>query len=244
MALPASGTYLNSIRESSRRARLGAQISITDEAIERLLLSDSFTSSFQSVSKSQGLVMPLKFSSHLAELNVISVLSLLNFASGFRVPLHNATGRGAWDSIRALVLGMYIVSTTGEGDLLSAKGMRTVDVTKVAEFMRVSVHVEKPHAEIPGITVGTLGGPMYEMCKLISNVLAETGEVLVNSGYPDLGSFVVEALEEGAKVAGTKDDADVEVILERLVRAIPGFRDMAVVNDERKLYAGCKVALK
>lgn len=161
--------------------------------------------------------MPLNFSSPLAELNVLAILSLLNFGSGYRVPLHEATGRGAWDSIRALVLSMYI---TDEG-LLTARGMQTADVGKVAELMRVNIHVEKPHESIPGVTVGELGGPMYELTTLITGVLNETGDILVGAGYPDLGSFVAQALELAN---------DAEAILERLVRAIPAFRDMALVN--------------
>ncbi len=146
--------------------------------------------------------MPLNFSSPLAELNVLAILSLLNFGSGYRVPLHEATGRGAWDSIRALVLSMYITDER----LLTARGMQTADVGKVAELMRVNIHVEKPHESIPGVTVGELGGPMYELTALITGVLNETGDILVGAGYPDLGTFVAQALELAN---------DAEAILER-----------------------------
>ncbi|KAK0476595.1 hypothetical protein IW261DRAFT_1488999 [Armillaria novae-zelandiae] len=214
---PASGSFIKSVRESSHKARTENQISITNESIHRLLTSPAFTQSFARVSKSHGLSMPLKFSSPLAELNVLAILSLLNFGSGYRVPLHEATGRGAWDSIRALVLSMYI---TDEG-LLAARGMQSTDVGKVAELMRVNIHIEKPHESIPGVTVGELGGAMYELTTLITGVLNETGDILVGAGYPDLGTFVAQALELSN---------DAEAILERLVRAIPAFRDMAVVN--------------
>ncbi|PBK95690.1 hypothetical protein ARMGADRAFT_990837 [Armillaria gallica] len=224
---PPSGSFIESVRESARKARTENQISITDESIHRLLTSPAFTQSFARVSKLHGLSMPLNFSSPLAELNVLAILSLLNFGSGYRVPLHEATGRGAWDSIRALVLSMYI---TDEG-LLTARGMQTADVGKVAELMRVNIHVEKPHESIPGVTVGELGGPMYELTTLITGVLNETGDILVAAGYPDLGTFVAQALELAN---------DAEAILERasqhricggfLVRAIPAFRDMALVN--------------
>ncbi|KAK0241969.1 hypothetical protein EDD85DRAFT_820970 [Armillaria nabsnona] len=214
---PSSGSFIKSVRESARKARTENQISITDESIHRLLTSPAFTQSFARVSKSHGLSMPLNFSSPLAELNVLAILSLLNFGSGYRVPLHEATGRGAWDSIRALVLSMYI---TDEG-LLTARGMQSADVGKVAELMRVNIYVEKPHESIPGVTVGELGGPMYELTTLITGVLNETGDILVGAGYPDLGTFVAQALELAN---------DAEAILERLVRAIPAFRDMALVN--------------
>lgn len=168
--------------------------------------------SFQRVSKNHGLALPLKFSSTLDELNFLSVLSLLNFASGYRVPLHVQTGRGAWDSIRALALSIYITSSS-EGDLLSAQGLKTLDSAKIAEFMGINLHVERPHENIPGVVVGKLGGPLYDLVQLIVSVLNETGVILVNSGYANLGSFVVEALQQCGKFQA---EAAVEVVLEKV----------------------------
>lgn len=158
--------------------------------------------------------MPLNFPSVLAELNLLSILSLLNFASGYRVPLHAETGRGAWDCMRAFVFSLYLTSSVGEGDLLSSKGMRSISDAKVADLMRVNIHVERRHETLPFVTVGELGGPMYELVKLIRGILNETGEVIDNLGYPDLGSFVLEALKE----ASSKEDVDAqtEVVLERV----------------------------
>ena len=99
----------------------------------------------------------------------------------------------------------------------------------------MSVHVERPHESIPGVTVGDLGGPMHELVKLIANTLKETGDVLQRSGYPDLGTFVLEALNNGEKAGAAKGGVDADVVLEQIVKAIPGFRDMALVNGHRKL---------
>lgn len=185
---------------------------ISQPAIERLLKSPVFLTSFQRVSAQHGLALPLKFSSPLDELNVISILSLLNFGSGYRIPLHTETGRGAWDNIRLLVFSIFIGGSAE--DLLSAKGMQQLNEAKVAELMRINVYIEKPHTEIPGVTVGELGGPLYELVKLISQVLVETGQLLEEAGYPSLGAFVVEALKEGARV--TKQTSDVQVVLDRV----------------------------
>jgi hypothetical protein len=132
------------------------------------------------------------------------------------------------------MFSLFLTSSTGgEGDLLSAQGMQNIQEQKVAESMGVSLHVEKPHESIPGVTVGELGGPMYELVKLITGTLNETGSVLVKAGYPDLGSFVLEALHEGRKAKSENNvGADVDVILERLVKAFPAFRDMAIVNGQ------------
>ncbi|KAL0562713.1 hypothetical protein V5O48_019368, partial [Marasmius crinis-equi] len=156
-SLPPSGSFLQAVRSSARGIRESTQIKINPQDVKRLLLSPPFTSSFQRVSQLHGLALPLNFSSPLAELNLISILSLLNFASGYRLPLHEATKRGAWDNIRALVFGMYISSAADEGDLMSARGMAAISEAKVAELMQVDMYVEKPHSTIPGVTVGELG---------------------------------------------------------------------------------------
>jgi hypothetical protein len=191
---------------------------ITDSSLERLLLSPAFTNSFKRVSKSHGLALPLNFASHLDELNLLSVLSLLNFASGYRAQLHAELRRGAWDSIRAFVFGLYITSSSGDGDLLCARGLQSIELAKVAEIFGVSLHVEKPHPSIPGLTIGHLGGPMHELMTLITGVLNETGTILVNSGYPNLGALVAEALKEGDKAEkeSGKEGAALSVALEKV----------------------------
>ncbi|KAJ7188477.1 hypothetical protein C8R46DRAFT_1054817 [Mycena filopes] len=231
--LPGSGEYLQSIRTSSRALREAANISIEEESIKRLLVSPAFTSSFTRVSAAHGLAMPLNFPSFGAELNLLSILSLLNFGSGYRAPLHAETGRGAWDCMRAFVFSLYITSSADEDGLLSARGIQNISQVKVAELMRVNVHIEKPHETLQHVTIGELGGPMYDLVNLVTGVLNQTGGILVNLGYPDLGMFVLEALKDGRKASlDGNNKADVELVLERLVRAFPAFQDMAVVNGQ------------
>lgn len=114
------------------------------------------------------------------------------------------------------MFAMYIGST--EDDYLSAKGMQQLNESKIAELMRVNVYIEKPHKDIPGVTVGELGGPLYELVKLISGVLVTTGELLEKSGYLNLGAFVAEALKEGAGKSNAQT-CDVQVVLGRVSSA-------------------------
>lgn len=172
--------------------------------MENFLLSPAFTSSFGRLKQTHGQILPLKYPSIAAELNVMSVLTVLNMASGYRVPLHKATGRGAYDNIRMLVMALYLSSTV-EADSMSARGMVALDHQKVADLMGVlgHIHVEVPHTSLPGVVVGELGGPIFELVRLITKILNETGEALQNGGYPDLGTFVLEALKKA------KGDSDV-----------------------------------
>jgi hypothetical protein len=178
--------------------------------------------------------MPLNFPNELAELNLLCVLSLLNFGHGYRVTLHRQTSRGAWDSVRALVFAMYI---SGE-DMLTAKGMESIQAQFIAELMGIQTHVERAHESIPGLMVGELGGEGYQLVKMITEVLNETGKILVQTGYRDLGTFVAEALKEGEKAAKTRGEqtADVEVVLDR-VSLSPVLETTMVIHVRHSLFA-------
>ncbi|KAJ7209551.1 hypothetical protein GGX14DRAFT_451920 [Mycena pura] len=232
VSFPPSGEFLQSIRASSKALREAANIIIDEQSIKRLLLSPAFATSFERLSASNGLAMPLNFPTAHAELNFWSIFALLNFGSGYRAPLHAETGGGASDCMKALAFALYIST---DDDLMSARGMHNISQATVAELMRVNLHTEKPHETLQHVVVGELRGPMYDLVTMITRVLNETGGILVNMGYPDLGMFVLEALKDaGSKVRSDRNhQADVEVILERLVRAFPAFQDMAVVNGQR-----------
>ena len=181
---------------------LSAQIN--QNAVEKLLLSPAFATSFERLKANHGQLLPLKYPSIATELNVMSILTVLNTASGYRVSLHKATGRGAYDNIKMLVMALYLSSTV-EVDYMSVRGMVALDQQKVADLMGVLKHirVEAPHKTLPGVVVGELGGPIFELVRLITRILNETGEALQGGGYPDLGTFLLEALEKA------KGDPDV-----------------------------------
>ncbi|KZP34278.1 hypothetical protein FIBSPDRAFT_719490 [Athelia psychrophila] len=230
---PPSGAFVSSITDSSRLLCEKSNIAISDAAIDRLLLSPAFTQTFTRVSAQHGLAFPLAYPSPLSELNLLCTLSLLNFASGYRAPLHAAAGRGAWDSIRSLVLGLYLAGATNtHTEPLGAAGMKGISEAIVAEWLRVPTHIERPHPTLHGVMVGE-PGPLAELVTLITDTLNETGDVLVKGGYPDLGSFVLEALKEGERVKSAEHPGrDLDTVLERLVRAFPAFRDMALIDGQ------------
>jgi hypothetical protein len=90
---------------------------------------------------------------------------------------------------------------------LSARGKQNISETRVAELMRVNVHTERPHETLQHVTIGELRGPTYDLVKLVTRVLNETGGILVNMGYPDLGMFVSEALKEGSKAPSGRSNS-------------------------------------
>ncbi|KAG8708649.1 hypothetical protein FRC08_018788 [Ceratobasidium sp. 394] len=228
--LPESGKYIEAVTSSCRALRLTSGIDVPSSAVERLLRSPALGASFTRLGTVHGVNFPLAFPSTKAELNFLGTLALLNFASGYRAPLHAATGRGAYDTIRILVMGMYIDSDSG---LMSAQGWDRLTTAQIASLMNLSLHEEKPHPTIPGLVVGELGGPLNELVGLIVTTLKEAGRVLIKGGYEDLGAFVVEALEEAKRVGESRGTSPCpDSIVERLVKAIPGFRDMTVIDGQ------------
>ncbi|CCO36152.1 hypothetical protein RSOLAG1IB_06855 [Rhizoctonia solani AG-1 IB] len=219
--LPPSGSYISSVRESCRAVRVASGISIPPNQIEALLRSPALVDTFSRLASTHGVSFPLSFPSLKSELNFLATLALLNFASGYREALHKATGRGAYDNIRLLVMGMYIDSSDS---LMSARGWTELSDGQIAQLLNVSIHEERAHESIPGLVVAERGGQLSELVGLITNTLKEAGEVLVKGGYDSLGAFMVEGLESAKGSA--------EVLVERLVKAIPGFRDMGVVDGK------------
>ncbi|KAF7321469.1 NAD+ kinase [Mycena kentingensis (nom. inval.)] len=215
MSLPSSGQFLSSIRSSAASATENANIRIDTGAVDVLLKSPAFASSFTRLSAGDTLPMPLNFPSVGDELNFFGILALLNFGSGYRLPLHRETGRGAADTMKMLAMGMYL------SDEVSATAIKSISEAKIAELMGVKIHIERQHETLP-VVVGELGGAMYQLVKLVTSALNETGEILLNGGYNDLGMFLYEILRTAR--------SDVDGIVERIVRALPAFRDMAVVD--------------
>ncbi|KZP01502.1 hypothetical protein CALVIDRAFT_559316 [Calocera viscosa TUFC12733] len=225
------GDYVAAVRDGCRRCAEHAGLLASQAAIDKLLDSPYLHSSYTALSAAHGVALPLAFPNVLAELNLLSLLALLNFGSSFRVPLHERTGRGTYDNVRALLLSLYLDDSSPS--LLSAQGMQAVGKEKVAELLRVSIHEERPHPTMPAIVLGELRGPMFEFVSLVTGVLNETGEILVEQGYQDLGSFVAESLREAERVGKTKGKGpEAGVVLERLARAFPAFRDMSLVKGQ------------
>jgi hypothetical protein len=113
---------------------------------------------------------------------------------------------------------MYITSTPSEGDYLSANGLRSISAAKIAELIGVDIHIERPHPSLPGVTVGELGGPLYEYVLLVTQTLNETGKILLDHGYPNLGFFVVEALKEAKKAKVDQDaGAQAEAVVAKVL---------------------------
>lgn len=127
----------------------------------------------------------------------------MNTLSGYRLPLHKATGDGAYQNIIKILVGLFI---TGD-DKLTSRGLSELTAEEIAGILGVSLFSEKPHESLPGVTVGTKGGEVAEAVDLVVKACNETGKALLEAGYKSLGDLVVEILDEAEKITESKGDA-------------------------------------
>ncbi|KAL7410582.1 hypothetical protein BDY24DRAFT_399522 [Mrakia frigida] len=229
--LPPSGSFIASVRSSCEASTKKAGIEMTPSSMTSFLLSLPH-STYTRLSLEHGTSsFPLNFPSPLSELNLLSLLALLNFGSSFRAPLHAFHQRGVYDTIRFFVLGLFLSSTDSD-DLLSAKRMSEIGEGQVAGLMGgLPLMVEREHETMKGIVVGEKGGRLSELVGMVTGVLNETGRILLEGGWENLGEFVKEVLEEANEK--TNDDAAAsELFVERLVTKFPAFQDMQMVDGE------------
>lgn len=230
---PPLGSFIAAVRSSCAQVRQAAGIEPDMEHIDAFLKSlDKDT--YIRLKEQHGLSFPLKFPSLLSELNFLGVLALLNGLSGYRTAFHGATGSGVYQNIVKLLFGLYITGSSEAGSasagssFLTAQGLASLEVGRIAELMGVSLHEEKPHESIPGLTVGTKGGEMYDAVTLIVQVCNDTGTRLLQAGYPNLGAWTVETLNAAPKDADELQAS--EHFVEKLVTFLPAFADQFAVK--------------
>ncbi|KAK0523419.1 hypothetical protein OC835_006267 [Tilletia horrida] len=235
--LPASGQFIKTLRQSCTAARLASDITISEEAIDAFVRSlDRDT--FERLKGQHGVSFPLTFPSIATEVNFLSILALLNTLSAYRRAFHEVTGQGAYQNVTRLLMGMYISSPdsdTSSLSKLSAQGLATLTETDVATLLNVPLHSERPHDTIPGLIVGTRGGPLLEPIQLVVKICNDTGKRLLDMNAANLGEFVIRILIEANAGAAQKGDAaGCELFVDKLVSALPGFADMTVLQPNKE----------
>jgi hypothetical protein len=136
--------------------------------------------------------LPLKFDTIAQEVNLIALLELLNFCSGYRVELKRLTGRGAFDTIRGLILSLHI----SQWDL-SARGLAEVTEHDIVEMGQIPVSEDVKHEVLEGVTASKPTN-LKRMVENIVSVLRETGEILKKGGYQSLGIFIIECAKRSS----------------------------------------------
>jgi hypothetical protein len=120
----------------------------------------------------------------------------LNFSSGYRIELKRLTGRGAFDTIRSLVISFHISQTD-----LSANGLEKITSHDIASMAQLPITEDIPHPTLEGVEIGQ-PTKLAKMTEAIVRVLNDTGEVLKNGGYQSLGTFVIDCAKKSKREKG------------------------------------------
>lgn len=138
----------------------------------------------------------------LQEVNLLALLELLNFCSGYRVELKRLTGRGAFDTIRALVFSLHISQTD-----LSSAGLEDITAHDIANMAQLPVSEDIDHPTLQGVQIGR-PTKLAKMAEDIAHVLSSTGQVLRRGGMQSLGAFVIDcakrSMVENKGVSGSQ----------------------------------------
>lgn len=194
--------------------------------------------------------MPLAFDNLAAEVNFYSLLALLDFGSGYNDELQRGNQRDARELSQFGLLGIYLQQSKIDAKLLSE-----FSHYHVAEFWRLETHVDEQLQ--PGITVAR-PGPLAAYSALLRSALVQTGALLASQGCPDLGTFVLRAIDDAsaagsggggregsapgegeaspAAAAGTAGGPSAAALVQRLSEALPAFSDAAEVDGRRVLF--------
>ncbi|KAI9282669.1 hypothetical protein BY458DRAFT_496941 [Sporodiniella umbellata] len=202
--------FVDAVRSSCRSFVESSQVKVSKEGIGRFLQALD-PEQYKELAYDSTIHLPVKFTSVEEELNFVALIDLLNFGSGYRMELHQAVERGAFDTIRYGVMAMHI-----GGMPMDAKTWKEIDVFKVAETFQFPIEQEKRHETLDFVTL-TEPTPLKPLAVGIVNVLNTTGDYLSLHGYPDLATFILRQTREHPLSA--------KALTEALVRALPGLHD-------------------
>jgi len=209
---------VHKVRSSTKTvAKISKDVHINEHELKQFVN----TINLDDHNKLRPLIFPLKFTSLEQEINFIALIDLLNFASGFRKELHDATERGAYDTICYGVMGMHL-----SRDHLDAEFFSRVMLTDVADFFGLPLNKEK---EIqPGLTT-FVDHELRALVLLITKVMNDTGKVLKDKGCKDLGDFILKHTlkpsSDGKLYAST--------FVEIMANTFPAFNDVSTYEGNQ-----------
>lgn len=234
--LPSDPHYISATRKSCSALSSSLNLTPNLDSIDNFLTTLD-RSTFDRLRTQHGLSFPLRFPTPTAEVNFLSILALLNAFSGYRVAFHKATGIGAYQNVVRLMIGLYISGGDGGQDrvvgspALTAKGMAELKQAKLVELLGVSIHEEKPHETLPGVTVGVRGGEMFDLVQLIHSTFVNVGKKLQDLKQSSLGAYIVSLLEK-TKHKALDDQAATDHLVKEIATTFPEFRDTHTVQGQ------------
>lgn len=187
---------------------------IDREAINRFL-TNLTQESWSKNSVANGMSFPLRFESLEQEVNVLSLIDILNTGHGFRKELHEDSDRGAFETIIFGVMSFHISSTPTD-----AEGLAKITGWEVGSHFGITMQKDVP-TQLEHVTVSK-PSVASKLAGQIQGVLNETGNILKKQGFQTLGAFVIDAAK--------KAEGSAEKFSEILINTFPAFQDYAEID--------------
>ena len=173
------------------------------------------------------MMFPLRFESVEQEVNILSLIDILNTGHGFRKELHEDSDRGAFETIVFGIMSFHITSSASTAqELIDLSGWQ------VGEHFGIKMQKDVP-SEIVGVTMSR-PSVASKLAGQIQQVLNETGKILKEKKFQTLGAFVMDAAQ--------KAQGSAEQFSRILINTFPAFQDCATV-DGNQLYVFKKALL-
>ncbi|KAF9932899.1 hypothetical protein FBU30_007058 [Linnemannia zychae] len=206
----------DTIYTSSKSCRERSNIKIDHGAID-LFLENLTQESWSKHSVANGMSFPLRFESLEQEVNILSLIDILNTGHGFRKELHEDSDRGAFDTIVFGTMSLHISSSD-----TSANALSKMSGWEVGEHFGITMQKDEP-TELPHVTVSkpTVAS---KLAGQLQGVLNETGRILKEKKFETLGAFVIDAAK--------KANGSGEKFSEILINTFPAFQDYADIDGE------------
>ncbi|KAF9100278.1 hypothetical protein BGX23_000041 [Mortierella sp. AD031] len=215
-----------SVYQTSKQCRERSNIKIDQDAIVRFL--DNLTQeSWDKHSVANGMSFPLRFESLEQEVNILSLIDILNTGHGFRKELHEDSDRGAFETIVFGIMSFHISSSPTTADALAQLTGWEVG-SHFGIMMQKDVPSELAHVTMSKPSVAS------KLAGQLQGILNETGRILQEKKFETLGSFVIDAAK--------KANGSGEKFTEILINTFPAFQDCAEIDGE-KVYVFKKALL-
>lgn len=159
---------------------------------------------------------PLRFQSVREHINFLAIVSLLNFGSGYRIPLKQHANRGAFETILRGCMGFHLTNT------LNADFMVQVGLSDVSQTFDLPIDVDIPLQPAIYTTKPHILRPLVEN---IRRVLNESAGILRARQCLDFAQFILNDSPGGPRAEEKKQPLLAADVVTRLVTTFPAFND-------------------
>jgi len=152
---------------------------------------------------------PIEFRDEFSEINFHMTLHLFNFGHGFRHPLHQICGCGAWQAMKKGILRLHLNASKG---FIDAEALIGLSVEKVNDYF-----------QFPALDSSDYGQKLNLLRDMILQVAHCTGARLVELGYASFTDFIFDH-SSGTQPSATK-------LVENLADHFPAFDDRRCLSS-------------